>query len=62
MTKAKRLPNGNLLVPARAETEDGNKIGDGVKEVSPGTPEYEAWLPYVERVDRRESTSLRRER
>jgi hypothetical protein len=44
---ARRLPNGNLLVPKRAETEDGNFIGDGMVEVEPGTPEYEMWISFV---------------
>lgn len=42
-----RLPNGNLLVPIRAEGPDG-MIGDAMVEVKPGTPEYERWAPYVD--------------
>jgi hypothetical protein len=42
---AKKLPNGNLLVPFRAET--GGVIGDGMKEVAPGTPEYDEWINFV---------------
>lgn len=44
--KAKRLESGNLLVPLRAEAEDG-LVGDGMVEVAPGDPEYERWAPYV---------------
>lgn len=46
--KAMRLPNGNLLVPARAEGDDGTIIGDAMVEVQPGSPEYERWAPYAE--------------
>ncbi len=30
-----RLQNGNLLVPERAESQDGEVLGDGVREVEP---------------------------
>jgi hypothetical protein len=42
-----RLPDGDLMVPARAESDDG-VIGDGMVRVSPGDPLYEAWLPHVD--------------
>jgi hypothetical protein len=45
--KAQRLANGNLLVPKPAYGPNGEK-GDGMIEVAPGDPDYEAWLPYVE--------------
>jgi hypothetical protein len=35
------------MVPARAESEDG-VIGDGMLRVSPGDPDYEAWLAHVD--------------
>ncbi len=41
-----RLPNGNLLIPRRAEDER-NTVGDGMVEVEPDTPEYDLWLPYA---------------
>jgi len=43
--KPRFLPNGILLIPKRAESEDGRVIGDGMVEVEPRTPEYEAWIP-----------------
>lgn len=45
-----KLPNGNLLIPMRAESDDG-VVGDGMVEVEPGTEEYEEWLPFA--VERR---------
>ncbi len=39
---ARRLPDGRLEVPARAETEDG-LIGDGMQTISPDHPDYAAW-------------------
>ena len=43
---AYKLPDGDLMVPARAESDDG-VIGDGMVRVSPGEPLYEAWLAEV---------------
>jgi hypothetical protein len=43
--KAKRLPNGNLLVPATSFVN--GEILWGMKEVGPGTPEYAEWADYV---------------
>jgi hypothetical protein len=42
----KKLPNGNLLVPFRAETD--GVVGDGVKEIEPSDPEYQRWLAWVD--------------
>ena len=38
-----KLPNGNLLVPKRAEGPEG-MIGDGVEEIGPDHPDFEAWM------------------
>ena len=46
----KRLPNGNLLVPKRAVDEKTGAIGDGLVEIGPSDPDYEAWVRYLERV------------
>jgi hypothetical protein len=46
-----RLPNGHLLVPKRAVDEKTGTIGDGLVEIGPGDPEYEAWVRYLERLD-----------
>ncbi len=42
-----KLPNGNLLVPMRAEGPDG-LIGDGLVEIGPDHPDYKEWLPWAE--------------
>ena len=39
--RAERLPSGNLLVPARAETD--GVIGDAMGVIGPDHPEYEMW-------------------
>lgn len=39
--EAKRLENGNLLVPMRAE--DNGTVGDGMIEVTPDNPLYRQW-------------------
>ena len=43
---AKKLPNGNLLIPKRAEGPH-REIGDGAVEIGPDDPEYERWLPFA---------------
>lgn len=40
------LPNGNLMVPLRAESTD-DVIGDGMVEVEIGSPLFEEWLPWA---------------
>lgn len=39
---ARILPNGNLLVPVRVESEDG-VVGDAMTEIGPGHPDYAQW-------------------
>ncbi len=41
--KAKRLANGRLLIPMRAESSDGT-LGDGMVEIGPAHPDYAEWL------------------
>jgi len=45
------LPNGNVLVFARAEAEDGT-VGDGSFEVEPDSPEYERYAAELGERDR----------
>jgi len=40
--KIKRLPDGKLIVPCRAEG-DGGVVGDGMVEIGPDDPDYPAW-------------------
>ena len=47
--EARRLKNGNLLVPMAAEGP-GGALFDGVFEIGPGHPDYEGWLPFVEKT------------
>ena len=49
MFEVKRLPNGNLLVPARAESDDGEVLGDRIVEIGPDDPQYDAWAAELER-------------
>lgn len=42
-----RLPNGYLLVPARAESKDGSVLGDGMNEVGPDDLNYDEWLSHL---------------
>jgi hypothetical protein len=43
----RRLENGNLLVPARAEGD--GVVGDGVVELAPGDSQYDEWAEWLER-------------
>lgn len=46
---AKRLPNGNLRIPMRAESEDGRLEGDGFLEIDPTHPDYAEWERAIQR-------------
>ena len=46
-----RHPNGDLTVPARAESDDGMTIGDGMKRLEKGTPEWQEWRTYLDDLD-----------
>jgi hypothetical protein len=41
----RKLANGNLLVPSRAEGD--GIVGDGVVEIGPDHPDSEGWWTYV---------------
>jgi hypothetical protein len=43
---ARRLPNGNLLIPIRADSEGVQ--GDASLEIAPDHPDYERWLRDLE--------------
>lgn len=42
MANERRLCNGHLLVLGRFEAPDGT-VGDGMMELAPGDPGYNAW-------------------
>lgn len=42
-----RLENGNILAPKRAESVDGDVVGDGFVELKPGDDEYAAFDQYM---------------
>ncbi len=42
-----RLPNGNLLVPESAISNDGRVIGDVYVEISPAEPGYDKLAPHA---------------
>ncbi len=44
--RAIKLPNGNLLVPYRADDGHG-LIGDAMIEIGPDHPDYKDWLPFA---------------
>jgi hypothetical protein len=50
---AQELPNGNLLVPFSVQVVENGKVvalGDGMKEVEPGSDEYKQWREYLDRI------------
>jgi hypothetical protein len=46
-----RLDDGRIMVPKRAESEDGQSVGIGWVELTPDDPQYRDWLAYVEALD-----------
>jgi hypothetical protein len=40
------LAGGVLRVPVTDELPDGTRV-DGTRDIKPGAPDYEAWLPYA---------------
>jgi hypothetical protein len=50
MVEVKVLPNGNLLVPMRAEGDGW--IGDGLVEIGPDHPDFQRWKAFLERTQR----------
>ncbi len=47
MTLPRLLPDGNILIPLSARTED--IIGDGAEEITQDHPDYAVWLEDIER-------------
>jgi hypothetical protein len=45
----KLLPNGNILIPLRAEGEHG-EVGHGAVEIGPKHPDYGRWRAELDRV------------
>jgi hypothetical protein len=59
----RRLPNGNLLVPRRAEGP--GIVGDGWFEIGPDHPDYaanNAWLERMEKIITKTDPAARRKR
>lgn len=50
MDAPRRLPDGRIEIPARAESEDGI-IGDGILAIGPDDERYGVWDDYLRRAD-----------
>ena len=48
--RARELPNGHLLVPRRAESDDGT-IGDEMVEIDETDPHFQVWRADIERAE-----------
>jgi hypothetical protein len=57
MMRVVKLPNGNLIVPKRAESDDGAVVGDGFEEITPEHPDYQRWLSFVTERDGEQNNS-----
>lgn len=44
----RRLDDGRILIPKRAESEDGQAVGLGWVELTEADPDYDAWIKYIE--------------
>lgn len=50
MITGKRLPNGHILAPAtftHADPDGTQYLGEGMTELKPGDPDYDAWDAYL---------------
>lgn len=52
--QAKRLSNGHILAPRRAEGP-GGIIGDGLYDYAPGEPGFKTWDDYLKAWEAEES-------
>ena len=46
-----RLDNGKIMVPKRAESEDGQAVGLGWVELTEDDPMYADWMEYIQALD-----------
>lgn len=42
-----RRDDGTIMVPRRAESEDGSAVGIGYVELDPSNPQYAEWVEYL---------------
>ncbi|MBN9122967.1 MAG: hypothetical protein J0I06_28155 [Planctomycetes bacterium] len=47
MNRIRRLASGNLIVPMRAESNDGKIIGDALVEIGPDHPQFAVWEEWL---------------
>lgn len=47
---SERLPDGRLLIPVRAESDDGT-VGTGLLEIGPDDPRFAAWDEMTPQAD-----------
>lgn len=46
-----RTPDGTVMVPRRAVSEDGQAVGTGFDELRPGDDQYDEWLDYLSAIE-----------
>lgn len=46
-----RTPDGTVMVPKRAESEDGSVVGVGFDVLQPDDEQYAEWLDYLEALE-----------
>lgn len=51
--EARRLPDGSIEAPMRAEDPDTGLIGDGVAVLRPGDPMYAEWDKWAKAQEKR---------
>lgn len=51
MLEPQRLGDGRILIPKRAESEDGEAVGLGWVELTEDDPQYDDWMKYIEALD-----------
>ena len=46
-----RRPDGTVMVPKRAQTDDGQAVGVGFDELQSDDEQYSDWLDYLEAIE-----------
>ena len=52
-----RRSDGAVMVPMRAESEDGQAVGVGFAELDDSNPQYQEWLDYVAALEQDDGTA-----
>lgn len=52
-----RQPDGTVMVPTRAESDDGRVVGVGFQPLREGDEQYQEWRDYVDALEADDQTA-----